>query len=206
MSAVQTEHVLVVPTDEFHRVGHFQGFSAEVDRYLDQLLRPALMSFRPRPVMESDPSFKQLIPYVIVRHRDRLGKSHVFHYTRGQGQGEQRLHAKLSVGVGGHICTEDVDSSTTDDPYSEGLRRELQEELIIDTDYRLNCVGLINDDETEVGRVHLGVVHLMEVDQPAIRSREDAMLEAGFRPVDELWQQLPRMETWSSLCLKALFG
>ena len=68
MSDVQSEGVLVVPTELFHRLGHFQGFSGEVDRYMDELLCPEHTSYRPRAEVEKDPGFKQLIPYVIFRH------------------------------------------------------------------------------------------------------------------------------------------
>lgn len=200
---VATEHVLVVPTGVFHKLGHFQGFCGDVRRYLDGLLDPQHTSYRPRALMEQDPSFKQLIPYVIFRHRDALGRTLLFQYTRGKGQGEARLHAKRSVGIGGHISADD---SSAVSAYEEGMRRELEEEVLIDTPYRSQLAGLINDDETEVGRVHLGVVHLFDVDVPAVRPRESEIIEAGFRPVDELLADLPKFETWSQICLKALFA
>ena len=90
--------------------------------------------------------------------------------------------------------------------YEEGMRRELEEEVIIETPYRGQLVGLINDDETEVGRVHLGVVHVFDVERPAVRPREDEIIDAGFRPVEELLADLPRFESWSQICLKALFA
>jgi predicted NUDIX family phosphoesterase len=203
---VETEHVLVVPTEVFHRLGHFQGFSGEVDRYLAELLRPVHIRYRPRSEMEQDPGFKQLIPYVIFRHRDAAGRTTVFQYTRGKGQGEGRLHSKRSIGVGGHISADDAGRSETADPYREGLRRELEEEVHIDSPYRDQCVGLINDDETEVGRVHLGVVHIFDVDRPAVQPREVDLVDCGFRPADELVADLSRFETWSQICLRALFA
>lgn len=205
MSVVHTEHVLVVPTPVFHDLGHFNGFSSEVDRYLGVLLDPLHVSYRPRGEMEQDPEFKQLIPYVIFRHTGDAGPVTIFQYTRGRGQGEQRLHAKRSVGVGGHISSDDAAVEGAD-PYREGMRRELDEEVIIDTPYREQCVGLINDDETEVGRVHLGVVHLVDVDEPAVEPRERDIIDAGFRPVDELLGNLAGFESWSQICLRALFG
>lgn len=205
MSVVHTEHVLVVPTPVFHDLGHFNGFTSEVSRYLDTLLDSQYISYRPRGEMEQDPEFKQLIPYVIFRHTDDAGRVTIFQYTRGRGQGEKRLHAKRSVGVGGHISSDDAAVEGTD-PYREGMRRELDEEVIIDTPYCEACVGLINDDETEVGRVHLGVVHLVDVDQPAVAPRESEIIDAGFRPVDELLADLAGFETWSQICLRALFG
>src|SRR5438309_6873054 len=132
MSCVATEHVLVVPTAVFHRLGHFQGFCGEVDRYFRGLLDPAHTSYRPRSAMEQDPSFKQLIPYVIFRYRNSASETLLFQYTRGKGQGESRLHAKRSIGIGGHISADDAIQTSA---YEEGMRRELEEEVIIDTPY-----------------------------------------------------------------------
>ena len=101
MSTVRTEQVLVVPTAEFHKLGHFQGVSTEVDRYVKNLLVPANISYRPRDEMEQDPSFKQLIPYIIFRHRASDGTVSLFRYRRGQGNGEARLRSKVSIGIGG---------------------------------------------------------------------------------------------------------
>ena len=199
------EHVLVVPTAAFHELGHFQGFSGDTDRYLTRLLQPQLVSYRPRAAMEEDPSFKQLIPYVVFRYRTPGGGVQLFQYTRGGGQGERRLHSKRSIGVGGHISSDDALTPAAD-PYREGLLRELQEEVEIATEFTENRVGLINDDETEVGRVHLGVVHVFDVREPRVGPREDDILDAGFRPVEELLVQVEGFETWSQICLKALFA
>jgi len=198
------EHVLVVPTAAFHELGHFQGFSGDTDRYLTRLLQPQLVSYRPRAAMEEDPSFKQLIPYVVFRYQSSGGVQ-VFQYTRGGGQGERRLHSKRSIGVGGHISSDDA-ATPAADPYREGLLRELQEEVEIATEFTESRVGLINDDETEVGRVHLGVVHIFDVHEPRVSPREDDILDAGFRPVEELLAQVEGFETWSQICLKALFA
>jgi predicted NUDIX family phosphoesterase len=207
MPAVAEERVLVVPTSRFHALGHFQGFSADMSRYLPALLDGDDLAYRPRGEMEQDPSFKQLIPYVIFRYVDASGVTQVFQYTRGGGQGEKRLHAKRSVGVGGHISTEDAaDGATHRDVYREGMLRELAEEVVIDAPYREQCVGLINDDETPVGQVHLGVVHVCDVDGPLVRNREADILDAGFRPVSELLASIDHFESWSQIVLRALFA
>lgn len=205
MSAVETEQVLVVPTSRFHEVGHFQGFSTDVDRYMTSLLDPLQTSYRPRGEMENDPSFKQLIPYVLFQYDDPQTGLQIFSYKRGKGQGEQRLHSKISVGIGGHISSLDSQASG-DETYREGMARELAEEVVIETSYKERIVGMLNDDETEVGRVHLGIVHIFDVEQPLVRSREEDILEAGFQPIAELMKKLDQMETWSSICLSALFG
>ena len=206
MSTVSTEHVLVVPTENFHNLGHFQGFSTKVDHYVSQLLVPQNISYRPRDEMEQDPSFKQLIPYVIFRYVDQTGAENVFRYRRGQGNGEARLRSKISIGIGGHISSEDAGGDGTNDPYRLGMQRELEEEVIIETSYKSNCVGMINDDETDVGKVHLGIVHIFDVERPSVRPREDEITEAGFVPVTELMRQLDQMESWSSICMEALFN
>ena len=190
MSIVDTEQVLVVPTELFHRLGHFQGFSRDTDKYLEELLSPEHTSYRPRSEMEEDPNFKQLIPYVIFRYTDKDGGVHLFCYTRGKGQGESRLHAKQSIGIGGHISSDDAADVN---PYDEGMRRELDEEVAIDTPYQSACVGLLNDDENEVGRVHLGVVHIFDVEEPNVSPREDEIIDAGFRPVQEIMEQIDRV-------------
>ncbi|MFZ5829069.1 MAG: phosphoesterase [Planctomycetota bacterium] len=206
MSSIHGEQVLVVPTALFHRLGHFQGFSCDVDRYLGELLSPAHTSYRPRGEVEEDPGFKQLIPYVIFRHVDAGGATTVFQYTRGGGMGEARLHRKRSVGVGGHISASDGELTAGHATYGEGMRRELEEEVAIDTPYTACCVGLINDDESPVGRVHLGVVHLLDVERPAISPREPDICKSGFRPIEELLADLGGFETWSQICLREIFG
>jgi predicted NUDIX family phosphoesterase len=205
MEDVLTERVLVVPTEVFHRLGYFQGFTRDVDRYLSDLLSGESTSYRPRHEVEEDPGYKQLIPYVIFRYRDGHGEETVFQYTRGTGQGEGRLHRKRSVGIGGHISVIDADPDAAPSPYAEGMRRELEEEVVIDTPYSSRCVGLINDDQTEVGRVHLGVVHLCDVERPAVRPREADITQGGFRSVREILADMSEFETWSQICLKALF-
>jgi len=206
MSTVETEQVLVVPTAEFHRLGHFQGFSSEADRYVAELLSPEHVRFRPRGEMEQDPSFKQLIPYVVLLHAEASGRQSVFQYTRGSGQGEGRLHRKRSIGVGGHISSIDASAGGEMPAYDEGMRRELEEEVFIETDFTSRCVGLINDDETEVGRVHLGVVHVCDLSAPRVRPRESDLLDARFQPVAELLDRIEQFETWSQICLRALFA
>jgi predicted NUDIX family phosphoesterase len=184
-------------------LGYFQGFTSDVDRYLGELFSPQHTSYRARGEMEHDPDYKQLIPYVIFRYTDTAGEPYLFRYTRGTGQGEQRLHRKQSIGVGGHISSDDADEIN---PYEEGMRRELDEEVDIRTPYHAQCVGLINDDQTDVGKVHLGVVHLFDVESPDVRPREDEIIDAGFVPVAQLLSGLDGLESWSQICLQALFG
>ncbi len=192
------EQVLVIPTAVFHELGHFQGFCGESDRYLDVVLDPIHASYRPRNEMEQDPSFKQLIPYCIFECDGQ-----VFSYRRGTDQGETRLHAKRSVGVGGHVSTLDLNGEGS--PYSEGMKREIEEEVHLTAGWTERCVGLINDDDTEVGKVHLGIVHIFSLDSAQVTPREKSMIDAGFAPPEKLLREFDEFETWSQICLKALF-
>lgn len=203
---VAEEQVLVLPTSEFRALGHFQGFSTDLDTYLPAILESQQLSYRPRGEMEQDPGFKQLIPYVLCRYTDEGGTPHLFQYKRGGGQGEKRLHAKRSVGIGGHISTLDASAGTAHDVYREGMRRELDEEVAIETSYTDQLVGLINDDDTPVGQVHLGIVHLYDVERPQVEPREADILDARFQPIEQLLAELDQFETWSEIAVKALFG
>jgi predicted NUDIX family phosphoesterase len=206
VSIVAEERILVVPTSLFRDLGYFQGFSRDIDQYWPRLVVGDHVEYRARGEMEEDPSFKQLIPYVLFRWTDRDGTVHLFEYQRGSGQGERRLHAKRSVGVGGHISSIDAEIGHSQHVYREGMRRELEEEVVIDTPYTETVVGLINDDETPVGRVHLGMVHLCDLEQPKVRPREADILEARFSPVADILSRLNQFESWSEIAARALFG
>ena len=202
----QEEQVLVVERKVVEEVGLFHGLNFNVAPYLDRLFAPGVPRFIPRSKAEADPAYKQLIPYVIFRHVDGQGRETVFQYTRGSGGGEGRLQRKHSVGIGGHISAVDAGESGNGSPYEEGMRRELEEEVQIDTPYTTRCVGMINDDQTEVGSVHLGVVYIFDVERPEVRSNETEIIASGFRPVDEILADMTGFETWSEICMRALFG
>jgi predicted NUDIX family phosphoesterase len=206
MSTVAEERILVVPTSLFRKLGYFQGFSREIDRYWPQLVDGDHVEYRARGEMETDPSFKQLIPYVLFRWIDDDGTTHLFEYQRGSGMGERRLHAKRSVGIGGHISSIDAESGRSLHVYREGMRRELDEEVVIETPYTETVAGFINDDETPVGQVHLGMVHLFDVETRNVRPRESDVLDAHFSPVNNILTRLDQFESWSEIAVRALFG
>ncbi len=197
------EQVLVVPTKIFQSLGHFQGFCRDAEHYRGVLLASENVLFRPRSEVENDPGFKQLIPYMIFSHTDATGVRRLFQYVRGKGMGESRLHSKRSVGVGGHISSVDLENSA--DVYREGLLRELNEEVVLGSTYTEQCVGLINDDESEVGKVHLGIVHLFELAEPKVVSNEPDLIESGFVAVEDMLRDRSGFETWSAIALEALF-
>lgn len=190
------ERVLVIPTARLRAVGSFCGLRIEPP-LAAMLLDPAHFQFRPRRDVETDPEFKQLIPYVVLRAGAAL-----FHYRRGSSGTETRLAALRSVGIGGHIS--EADAADGSDPYRTGMLRELSEEVAIGGGWRESFLGFINDDRTPVGQVHLGVVHLFELESPAVRPREAALSDAGFAPLSELAAASEQFETWSQFVLAEL--
>ena len=198
--AVADENVLVFPRSIFEQLGLFQGFRTEVDRYLPVILDKKNNSFQPRAKAETDPNFKQIIPYVVVTD----GKS-ILHYVRGKKAGEQRLVAKGSIGIGGHI--NDEDHSLFADglrAFQEAVEREVCEELSIQGSFDAKPVGLINDDSTEVGRVHFGIVHLLFRTPEKVKKNEQVITQVEFVPIEELKAKREQMESWSQLCLDNL--
>lgn len=193
------ESVLVIPADAMDRLGPFTGFRADLGDRLHELLNPAHLLFRPRASVETDPSFKQLIPYVVFRWGDDL-----FHYTRGAGAGEARLRTKRSIGIGGHINS--VDAQGQGDLYRSGMRRELAEEVNIDSQFSERIIGLVYDPTTPVGQVHLGIVHLVTLERPAVEPRETELIDAGFAPMRDLWEQRSEFESWSEIVLESLLN
>jgi predicted NUDIX family phosphoesterase len=189
-----SEEVLVVPTAALREAGLIQGLSDRVDHYLPRLLRPELLRYLPREVAENDPEHKQLIPYIVLRHGGQ-----VFHYLRGAGGGERRLHARRSIGIGGHIAS--TDGAIAEGAYRIGMLRELAEEVEITGPYNESCIGLINDDSTPVGQVHLGIVHVLDLAEPRVASREAALAEGGFAPLADLRARREQFETWSRFLL-----
>ena len=197
------EHILVIPESVVNSIGTIDGFEPDVDRFLKPILESDLLSFQPRGAMEIDPSFKQLIPYVLLESTSADGEAQLFTYTRGGGGGEARLHAKRSVGIGGHISREDA--AGDGDPYSIGMQRELDEEVKLESKYSEERVGLIYDPSNDVGKVHLGVVHVFKLETPTVTSNEDDLADGGFVSVSTLKQQRDRLETWSQLAIDALY-
>jgi predicted NUDIX family phosphoesterase len=205
--------VMVVETALLDEIGPFQGLTRNVQPYLEHLLAPQNTSYRPRAEMEKDPSFKQLIPYVVFSRMAVNGlvdRTQYFVYTRTKKQGEQRLHGKRSLGVGGHIEIQDDKKDTQATPYALGLIRELMEE--VQTAYAFEVpapCALLNDDSNEVGAVHLGVVHLIKFDKfaAAVTPKDpEEMVAADFQSLEWLQEHVEEFESWSQIVIRDLLG
>ena len=202
MSKYAGEEVLVVPRSLLNEIGAFEGIQTEgVDAAMDRLLDPENHFFMDRAAAEDDPSHKQLIPYCVIRFGSRI-----LNYTRGKAGGEARLHAKRSVGVGGHINPVDTGGGKTGpDAYLAAVERELDEELNFKVPHTNKIIALLNDESNTVGQVHLGVVHLIELESDDVQSNEDALADLNFTELSELaGPMFDRLETWSQFCVKHL--
>jgi predicted NUDIX family phosphoesterase len=202
MSKYAGEQVLVVPRSTFEETGHFEGIRTDqVEAVIATLLDPARHFFMDRAAAEEDPGHKQLIPYCVIRCGSRI-----LNYTRGKAGGEARLHALRSVGVGGHINPVDTGGGRTGpDAYQAAVERELDEELAFDVPHSNRIIALLNDDLNPVGQVHLGIVHLIEIETEAVQSNEDALADLCFTELAELaGPQYERLETWSQFCVRHL--
>jgi len=197
------EQVLVVERKVLEQAGMFQGLVFDVQRYLDKLFVPGVPRFIPRPQAEADPNYKQLIPYVIMSCDGKY-----LSYVRGRRAGEARLTGLRSIGIGGHINPIDADNSSLFaylyENYLTAVQREVAEEVSVEAGHSDKIVALLNDDSTEVGSVHLGIVHHWVLDLPSVSRREQVITQMAFMSPAELRKVKDSMETWSQLCLELL--
>jgi predicted NUDIX family phosphoesterase len=194
------ENVLVIKRSLFDELGGFQGLNFEPEKYLKPILSRGSNFFIPRSKAENDATHKQIIPYALIAFQNT-----VLHYVRGKKAGEQRLIAKGSIGIGGHMNETDESLFAMDEhAYRAGVEREVNEEIRIDTPFEDRIVALLNDDSTEVGRVHLGIVHVFKLTEPKVEKREAMITGLTFLKKDELIARRESLETWSQICVDSL--
>jgi predicted NUDIX family phosphoesterase len=192
------ERVLCFQRTLLEDLGVFQGISLDIDRYLPVVTSSKHIRYLNRSEAELDKRYKQLIPYVLVLCQDRI-----LRYRRGKGGQESRLHGLFSVGVGGHISEEDHGLFSTALGYHDGMRRELMEEIAVG-DFKDAAVAVINDDSTEVGYVHFGVVHVLHVASESVVGRRSGIVNPEFVPITEAIKNPEGYESWSRFCLEQI--
>src|SRR5947209_4172969 len=192
------ERVLCFKRKLLEDLGMFQGLSLEVEKYLPMVTSPSNLVYLNRSDAEHDRAYKQLIPYVLLICNDQ-----VLRYRRGRGGEETRLHGLYSVGIGGHISEEDHGLFSKNVGYEEGMLREVQEE--VDIEYaKPATVAVINDDSTDVGYVHFGVVHIVEAVNDKIAGRRSGIVNPEFIPIADAVADASSYESWSRFCLENL--
>ena len=192
------ERVLCFKRELFDKLGAFQGLSLDLEKYLPVLTASENLLYFNRSEAEHDTRYKQLIPYVLVICNDRI-----LRYRRGKGGEETRLHGLYSVGIGGHISDEDHGLFSSSAGYHDGMRREVREEVEVD-ELKESTVAVINDDSTEVGQVHFGVVHIMQVANEKIAGRRSGIVGPEFIPIADAVKNAASYESWSRFCLEKL--
>jgi len=192
------ERVLCFERKLLEELGLFQGLSLDVAKYLPILTSPPHLTYLNRSEAEQNRRYKQLIPYVLLICGDKI-----LRYRRGKGGQETRLHGLYSVGIGGHISEEDHGLFSKDRGYQEGMRRELMEEVDIDAANE-PPLAAINDDSTEVGYVHFGVVHLVRVPDESVASRRSGIFGPEFISILDAAKEPSGYESWSRFCLEHL--
>jgi predicted NUDIX family phosphoesterase len=192
------ERVLCFERKLFEELGVFQGLSLQVEKYLPVFTAASHLKYKNRSEAEQDKRYKQLIPYVLLVCKDKI-----LRYRRGKAGQETRLHGLYSVGIGGHISEEDHGLFSTDRGYQEGMRRELMEEVAIDAAHE-PPVAAINDDSTDVGQVHFGVVHVVRVPSENVAGRRSGIASPEFVPMADAVKDPSGYESWSRFCLEHL--
>ncbi|MEO5884755.1 MAG: NUDIX domain-containing protein [Candidatus Limnocylindrales bacterium] len=186
-----SERVLVVAREHVPERAAWYGLRVDgLDAFLEIAAHHG--RFESRAAMELDPSNKQLIPYLVLRDGPRY-----FLMQRTRAGGDARLHDRWSIGVGGHLNPGDAD-------LFGGLRREWREEVVADFEPDFAPVALLNDDTTEVGAVHLGVVFLADAGGRAVSVRETDKLVGRFADAAEVQAVARDLESWSRLVFEAL--
>lgn len=190
-----TEQVMVVAREDlapYLGTRTFDFIRERTDEMLDLIVEKHF--FIDRPTAESSPQYKQIIPYVLIRHGETY-----YLLQRTKKQTEARLHLKYSLGIGGHINPDTPD-------LLDGLQKELEEEVEVAGDYDLTFAGILTDDSTEVGRVHLGVVYILESHTGEVHVRETEKMAGTWASVSEIREKYDALETWSQIAFDALIA
>jgi predicted NUDIX family phosphoesterase len=178
------EEVLVIPKDVFLK-----------NKNDNSMLIHAIVNnhnFLARDKAETDPNYKQIIPYVFARYGNKY-----LMLKRLNKQTEKRLHGKLSLGIGGHINPMDIIPGN--DVLLSGLKRELNEEVKLEYDERPSFLGIINDETTEVGKYHLGLVYELLCVSSSFRILEKDKMEGRWVDVDDIIKNYDLLESWSQV-------
>lgn len=199
------EKVLVFPVGLLKEADlEFEGFlklNPLNENNVDKILYSDKLFFMDRDKAEQDPTHKQLIPYLVL-----VDNGKIFCYKRTKKGGEKRLHDLYSLGVGGHLCEDDIKGrGEPSETYETGMFRELKEEVGLVGGYAINFYGLINDNSSPVSQVHFGVCHEVMLSPGYTMKIEDPALSNGsFETIETIKKNVDMFESWSQLVIKSL--
>lgn len=201
---MEPEQVLCFPANLMDSIGKFQGTLPKRSdntfmKYSRELFyNDYIYQFKDRLQVEDDPSWKQLIPYCVLRN-----KGQVFVYERSSKCVDQRLPGKLSLGIGGHINP--VDKQENGHTYTNAVKRELEEEVKLINGYKDNIIGMLYDDTTPLGRVHFGIVHRIIVDnKTSVIINDPSLLNGEWKDITWLYANKDKFEKWSQFVIEDL--
>lgn len=193
-ATIPDEDILVVKRSLLFGQNQFQGLlQASVDDYLRRITQ--YQEFLPRSIMEQDPTYKQIIPYLIFKHQNRY-----FLMQRRASASEQRLKNKFTLGIGGHVRKEDLTNKSS---IFEWAEREFHEEIHYTGSFSISTLGLLNDDSNEVGKVHVGLVLLLEGNSSNIAIKSE-LKQGNLVTLEECCVNYDHLESWSQIVVDYL--
>lgn len=206
-----SEQVLVFHQEEFDCSSEVIGLNNDphvINRWYRNVFKKDKLFFVERATAEQDETIKQVIPYVVLMNAD----NHVLTYSRTKKGGDSRLHSKFSIGFGGHINPHDGE----DNILVAAILRELEEELVLDDTLRedietdvLHPSALIYDNSNEVGRVHFGLVYVIDTcyDEQTVLTNDQSISTPTFKSLkgikDDIKSKRTEFENWSKLIIEA---
>lgn len=187
------ENILVIARSElFAKIPAWHGINSDITQYQDLITQHGC--FMPRCHAETNPMYKQIIPYMLFIHDKKL-----FVMQRKSSASEQRLASKFSIGIGGHIRHEDIANKDI----INWANREFEEEVTYHGSKKINIVGILNDDSSDVGKVHVGIIMVVQADSDKI-SINDEHKSGILMTLNECIALQAQMESWSKICLDFL--
>lgn len=192
------EHIVCIKSSKVKHREH--GF-------VDYELNLADLMLGQRAILEHDDDFRQVLPVSIFTHKGK-----VWAYERTSKGGESRLHNKIAVAVGGHWDIDDIfiDGGRIDLARSleRAMKRELEEEVELMSKIVSSRMlpKMICADDTEVDRVHMGMVYVHELDGEEVKSAEDQLKTVGFVSPEELLAGGYNIEVWARIICEILLG
>lgn len=201
--------------DIFQQEGFIKSEDSELPAIIDQLQPFSIIGSR--NYLEDAPTYRQYLPYIVFSKMVGDVKKY-FVYQRTKKIGEERLAGNISVGLGGHVETKDIniDNATGAMNVLETLRmnssREIAEEIFFcyDTNnYEKTPIfqGFIKDNSNSVGTVHLGVLFEVFLQDEAVQINciEEELKTVGFMSLEEIQDYCKdnsvESENWTTLYL-----